>query len=326
LRMATTFMVHMFVISPATKHFLNPQRYDKQKGLLYAITFLVLIAALTVGYELKDNPPNYYTALGVDRQATPVDIKKAYHRLSKEMHPDKNPSPTANEDFARLQRMQEILLDPQLRQEYELFGDQGMEYARKGQTSSSGVNQAIVNMGVYYIIWLGLTYFLTSGNAFNGARMWSMAGLLVLAMIEFKMKISHDDPFKFFSQTPVFEKMEWLHRFYPPFMNGCRIISMSLFVDVEQVRNIMLNHLVLQQREMMRVLLGIQQQLGTTAAATGEDLQGTPGLQLGEGPNGTATPQEPATTAAAPQPAKSRFPSQLLWFVGIYILFNYVLK
>jgi len=153
--------------------------------------------------------------------------------------------------------------------------------------------------------------------------MWSMAGLLVLAMIEFKMKISHDDPFKFFSQTPVFEKMEWLHRLYPPFMNGCRIISMSLFVDVEQLRNIMLNHLVLQQREMMRVLLGIQQQLGGTAVNT--DPAGTPGLQLGEGPNGIASPQDPAA-AAAPQPAKSRFPTQLLWYLGIYLFFNYVLK
>jgi len=312
----------MFVISPATKHFLNPQRYEKQRGLLYAISFLVVIAALTVGYELSDNPPNYYTALGVDRQASPGDIKKAYHRLSKEMHPDKNPSPTANEDFARLQRMQEILLDPQLRQEYELFGDQGMEYSRKGQNNSV-ISQALVNMGVYYVIWLLLTYFLTSGHAFNGARMWSMAGLLVLAMIEFKMKISHDDPFKFFSQTPVFEKMEWLHRLYPPFMNGCRIISMSLFVDVEQLRNIMLNHLVLQQREMMRVLLGIQQQLGGTAVNT--DPAGTPGLQLGEGPNGIASPQDPAA-AAAPQPAKSRFPTQLLWYLGIYLFFNYVLK
>jgi len=317
----------MFVISPATKHFLNPQRYEKQRGLLYAISFLVVIAALTVGYELRDNPPNYYTALGVDRQASPGDIKKAYYKLSKEMHPDKSTSPTANEDFARLQRMQEILLDPQLRQEYELFGDQGMEYARKGQNTSV-VSQALVNMGVYYAIWLLLTYFLTSGNAFNGARMWSMAGLLVLAMIEFKMKISHDDPFKFASQTPVFEKMEWLHRLYPPFMNGCRIISMSLFVDVEQLRNIMLNHLVLQQREIMRVLLGIQQQLGSSAATTGATLpQGVLGQPLiGEGPNGFGVPPDPAAAAAAPQPAKSRFPTQFLWWVGIYLFFNYVLK
>jgi hypothetical protein len=323
--MATTFMVHMFVISPATKHFLNPQRYEKQRGLLYAITFLVVIAAVTVGYELKDNPPNYYAALGIDRQASPADIKKAYHRLSKDLHPDKNPSPTANEDFTKLQRMQEILLDPQLRQEYELFGDQGMEYSKKGQ-SNSVVTQALVNMGVYYVIWLLLTFFLTSGQAFSGARMWSMAGLLVLAMIEFKMKISHDDPFKFFSQTPVFEKMEWLHRLYPPFMNGCRIISMSLFVDVEQLRNIMLNHLVLQQREIMRVLQVIQQQLGApggTATVPGLHA-GVPEQQLmGEAPFGV--PQDQAA-AAAPQPAKSKFPTQLLYWVGIYIFFNYVLK
>lgn len=320
--MATTFMVHMFVISPATKHFLNPQRYDKQRGLLYAISFLVLVAALTVGYEVRDTPPNYYVAMGVDRNASPLEIKKAYHRLSKEMHPDKNPSPTANEDFARLNRMHEILLDPQLRQEYELFGDQGIEYSKKRENNNV-VSQAIVNMGVYYVIWLLLTFFLTSGPAFNGARMWSMAGLCVLAMIEFKMKVSHDDPFAFFSQTPVFEKMDWLHRLYPPFMNGCRIISMSLFVDVEQIRNIMLNHLVIQQREIMRALQIIQKQIGPPNP---ELQQNAPGEQLmGEGINNDLGPQ-PEQMAAPPQPAKSRFPTQMLWWVGIYVVFNYILK
>lgn len=158
--------------------------------------------------------------------------------------------------------------------------------------------------------------------------MWSMAGLLVLAMIEFKMKISHDDPFAFFSQTPVFEKMDWLHRLYPPFMNGCRIISMSLFVDVEQLRNIMLNHIVLQQREIMRVLQTIQKQIGPPNADIVSNLnvdqQGTPGEQaMGEGVNVIGAQHE---QIAAPQPAKSKFPTQLLWWVGIYVVFNYILK
>jgi len=315
--MAATFLVHMFVISPATQHFLNPHRYEKQRGLFYAITFLVVVAAITVGYELKDTPPNYYEALGVDRQASVADINRAYRELSKEMHPDKNPSPTANEDFAKLQRMREILVDPALRQEYELFGEQGMEYSKKGE-SKSVVSQALVNMGIYYTIWFLLTYFLTSGPAANGARIWSLGGLLALAMIEFKMKISHDDTLAFFSQTPVFQKMEWLHRLYPPFVNGCRIISMALFVDVELMRNMMLNHLVRQQQEMLRILMKLEKQQSITGGAEGA--AGNAQLNDAQIPTlaGEAPPVQPAQ--------RSRFPTQLLWWVGIYLFFNYVLK
>lgn len=319
--MASTFMVHMFLISPATKHFLNPQKYEKQRGLLYAITFLVLVAALTVGYELRDTPPNYYAALGVDRRASDAEIDKAYRRLSKEKHPDKNTSPTANEEFIRLQRMKEVLTDPQLRQEYELFGELGIEGSRKGK-SDDITSLALVNMGVYYGIWMLLTYFLTSGPAFNGARMWSMAGLLVLAMLEYKMKISRDDPFKFLTQTPVFEKVDWLHRLYPPFMNGCRIISMSLFVDVDQIRTIMLNHLVLQQRDMLRMLQGLQQQIARLTPGdpqTGEAFQtetGTP--ETNEAPQITELPR---LEEAPPPPAQSKFWSQFLWWAFIFLVF-----
>lgn len=72
--------------------------------------------------------PDYYQVLGVDRSASPQDIKKAYRRLALECHPDRNPdNPEAEERFKVASEAFEVLSDPQKRQVYDRFGHQGLE-------------------------------------------------------------------------------------------------------------------------------------------------------------------------------------------------------
>ena len=73
--------------------------------------------------QLKMNK-NPYEVLGVARDATDVDIKKAYHKLVMKYHPDKNPGDKAAEEkFKEVNNAFDILKDPQKRAAYDRFGD-----------------------------------------------------------------------------------------------------------------------------------------------------------------------------------------------------------
>ncbi len=82
-----------------------------------------------------------YEILGVPRTATQEEIKKAYRRLAKQYHPDRNPNDkTAEQRFKEVHAAYEVLGDPERRAQYDRFGAGGPAPDVRTWTTGAGVS------------------------------------------------------------------------------------------------------------------------------------------------------------------------------------------
>lgn len=67
---------------------------------------------------------DYYKILGVDKNASQDDIKKAFRKLARKYHPDLNPNdPSAKDKFQEINEANEVLSDPEKRKKYDEYGE-----------------------------------------------------------------------------------------------------------------------------------------------------------------------------------------------------------
>src|SRR6476620_328590 len=79
---------------------------------------------------------DYYEVLGVERGAADTEIKKAFRRLARELHPDVNRhDPEAEEKFKEAAEAYEVLSDAERRATYDRYGFEGLE--SRGYSSAS---------------------------------------------------------------------------------------------------------------------------------------------------------------------------------------------
>ena len=114
---------------------------------------------------------DYYEVLGVSKNATEQELKRAHRQLAKKYHPDVNKEAGAEEKFKEVQEAYEVLTDPQKKSTYDQFGHAGMD----GMGGAGGFGGGFGGGGGFEDIFEGMFGggfggFGGGGRQTNGAR------------------------------------------------------------------------------------------------------------------------------------------------------------
>jgi len=108
---------------------------------------------------------DYYKILGVDKNATQDNIKKAFRKLARKYHPDLNPNdPTAKDKFQEINEANEVLSDPEKRKKYDEYGE-NWKHAEEFEAQKKAYQQS-----------RGSAHWHSAGNGFNEGDFSSFGG------------------------------------------------------------------------------------------------------------------------------------------------------
>ncbi|TVT99575.1 hypothetical protein EJB05_15897, partial [Eragrostis curvula] len=96
---------------------------------------------LEVVRQVKKHTRDYYQILGLEKECTVEDVRKAYRKLSLKVHPDKNKAPGAEDAFKAVSKAFQCLSDPESRKRYDMVGsDEPVTYNRRAASRARAYN------------------------------------------------------------------------------------------------------------------------------------------------------------------------------------------
>ena len=330
-----SFFFYVLFVYPAANWILKPGRFPKGRAIMYTASLLLAIAAVKTGFEIAERGQNYYSLLDVQRNSSPLDVKRAYKRMALDFHPDKNPSATAADDFAKLKEVYDVLLDPERRDVYNRFGEEGIK-------SKKHVDEyrMLLEIAVFYVAWGVMAFLLTLGKASAQARQWIFTGQIVMFVCEVLLMLQELQlPDWFLPQTTEHELIMLMHSLFPAYLNGCRCIGNVLYVDLEEHTKQLLLALHEQNKELITSLRDVQTSVLnhlSSSASSAEERRPPPKptvsdklreLEVNLKTSGYGTPQQPAVhPATLLQPEKKPSNLGLYVMLAVYIAAYYLFQ
>jgi molecular chaperone DnaJ len=133
---------------------------------------------------------DYYELLGVARNASEHEIKKAFRRLARELHPDVSEAPDAEERFKEAVEAYEVLSNDERRQLYDRFGHAGLR--SRGFTPTSF---DFGTLGDLFAAFFGDDLFGVGGRATRGARGADVAAEVEIELVDAVRGAHREVPF-----------------------------------------------------------------------------------------------------------------------------------
>ncbi len=123
---------------------------------------------------------DYYEVLGVSRNATEAELKKAYRKLALQYHPDKNPNNKESEDkFKEAAEAYEVLSTPDKKNRYDQFGHAGMRGSSAGNGYGMSMDDIFSHFGDIFGDSFGFGGFGNRGGGRGGRKVYQGTNLRV---------------------------------------------------------------------------------------------------------------------------------------------------
>ncbi len=157
----------------------------------------------------------------------------------------------------------DVLIDTEQREIYNKLG----AGAVKSQAVFNEMDQFFV-IGIYYLINASLTYLVTIGRRNEKARTWTFCGLIFMFAAELALTLGGVDsglpdlPSWVLPTLPHYDIVQIMHSIYPAFLNGCRLVSSAIFVDIEVQIRAMLVQLLKGHSMLILQLRTIEMEIG----------------------------------------------------------------
>ncbi|XP_073441908.1 dnaJ homolog subfamily B member 12 [Dendrobates tinctorius] len=114
---------------------------------------------------------DYYEILGVTREASEDDLKKAYRKLALKFHPDKNHAPGATEAFKAIGNAYAVLSNADKRKQYDQFGDEKVSASRHGHSDFHRGFEADISPEDLFNMFFGGGFPSSNVHVYSNGRM-----------------------------------------------------------------------------------------------------------------------------------------------------------